>query len=69
MKALTVDEFIEVRSEVATQLGKNSQTKRETRERQAEQLMSLGYIDFGAVLGSIDLPPAPGHEAAEEATE
>jgi hypothetical protein len=64
---LTVDEFIEVRTEVAKRLGENSQTQVPTRERQAEKLMRLGYINFEAVLLVLH-PPAPPEPAEGEKT-
>jgi hypothetical protein len=64
---LTVDEFIEVRTEVAKRLGENSQTQVPTRERQSEKLMRLGYINFEAVLLVLH-PPAPPEPSEGEKT-
>jgi hypothetical protein len=64
---LTVDEFIEVRTEVAKRLGENSQTQVPTRERQAEKLMRLDYINFEAVLLVLH-PPAPPEPSEGEKT-
>jgi hypothetical protein len=64
---LTVDDFIEVRTEVARTLGQDSQTQAPTRERQAEKLMRLGYINFEAVLLVLH-PPAPPEPSEGEKT-
>ncbi|MFK0072681.1 hypothetical protein [Arthrobacter woluwensis] len=69
MKSLRVEEFIMIRAAVASQLGQNSQTQAATRERQAEHLMALGYIDFEAVLRDIASPERPIEGQSENGEE
>lgn len=52
--ALTVDEFLSIREKIATELGKNSQTHKNTRISQAEHLMQKGFIDTAAVLKTLE---------------
>ncbi|MBO9704771.1 MAG: hypothetical protein J7474_04560 [Arthrobacter sp.] len=67
MKSLRVEQFIAARSTIAAHLGKDSQSQRTTRERQAESLMALGFIDFDAVLATLDQPKASTEDGTEQA--
>jgi|GEM_PF-5569154 len=67
MKSLRVEQFIAARAAIAAQLGKDSQSQRTTRERQAESLMALGFIDFDAVLATLDQSKASTEDGQDQA--